>query len=242
MPITCECDCGRRLRVADEKAGKKIRCPDCSEVVVIPQSQKPARSSSAKKTGRPLSARSSAGKASQLPPSRSRKRSPAQQPRKTTGQYSTAQKAVIVTALLAIFGAGEYARRLRQPARPKANSSSANVASKPVLSLEEETLALAKSRYVAWQLPAATAVRVLSKFDISKSAAAREELKEITGKVKAARVTHSFGIFMAEFDGPDLEDLSSKITFGKVIKVDKDTRTIFVLVPAEPGGSDQIAG
>jgi len=36
MPVTFTCDsCNKRLRVKDELAGKKIRCPNCSEVVAV---------------------------------------------------------------------------------------------------------------------------------------------------------------------------------------------------------------
>ena len=34
--ITVQCACGRVLKVKDESAGKRIRCPDCSEPVRIP--------------------------------------------------------------------------------------------------------------------------------------------------------------------------------------------------------------
>jgi hypothetical protein len=36
MPIAIECGCGRRLRVKDEFAGRKVRCPVCAEVVTAP--------------------------------------------------------------------------------------------------------------------------------------------------------------------------------------------------------------
>jgi DNA-directed RNA polymerase subunit RPC12/RpoP len=36
MPVTFTCDgCNKRLRVKDELAGKKIRCPSCSKVVTV---------------------------------------------------------------------------------------------------------------------------------------------------------------------------------------------------------------
>src|SRR5687768_7913425 len=41
MPIPVKCDCGRALRLKDELAGKKIRCPGCSAVVMVPQSDAP---------------------------------------------------------------------------------------------------------------------------------------------------------------------------------------------------------
>jgi hypothetical protein len=41
MPITFACDCGRKLRVAEEHAGKRIRCPGCSGVVTVPEDEVP---------------------------------------------------------------------------------------------------------------------------------------------------------------------------------------------------------
>jgi hypothetical protein len=37
MPISLTCDCGRNLRVKDELAGRKIRCPACAEVLAVPR-------------------------------------------------------------------------------------------------------------------------------------------------------------------------------------------------------------
>jgi hypothetical protein len=37
MPIIFSCACGKRLKVSDEKAGKKVRCPTCQEVVQVPK-------------------------------------------------------------------------------------------------------------------------------------------------------------------------------------------------------------
>ena len=37
MPIALTCSCGRALRVKDELAGRKIRCPKCSAVVAVPR-------------------------------------------------------------------------------------------------------------------------------------------------------------------------------------------------------------
>jgi hypothetical protein len=39
MPISLSCDCGRDLRVKDELAGRKIRCPACSGVLAVPRPQ-----------------------------------------------------------------------------------------------------------------------------------------------------------------------------------------------------------
>ena len=36
MPIAVTCTCGKQLRVKDEHAGKKVKCPDCAAVVAIP--------------------------------------------------------------------------------------------------------------------------------------------------------------------------------------------------------------
>jgi hypothetical protein len=36
MPISFACDCGKQLRVPDEHAGKRARCPECSRVSTIP--------------------------------------------------------------------------------------------------------------------------------------------------------------------------------------------------------------
>lgn len=41
MAITFQCTCGRTLRVNDNLAGKKARCPQCQGVVVIPQAEDP---------------------------------------------------------------------------------------------------------------------------------------------------------------------------------------------------------
>jgi hypothetical protein len=36
VPITFACSCGKQLRVKDELAGKKVRCPGCQQVVQVP--------------------------------------------------------------------------------------------------------------------------------------------------------------------------------------------------------------
>lgn len=38
MPITFTCTCGKMLRVKDELAGRKVRCPECTAAVAVPQS------------------------------------------------------------------------------------------------------------------------------------------------------------------------------------------------------------
>lgn len=36
MPISLSCECGRALRVKEELAGKKVRCPECKAAVAVP--------------------------------------------------------------------------------------------------------------------------------------------------------------------------------------------------------------
>ena len=36
MPITFSCGCGRSLKVADELAGKRVRCPACNKAAEVP--------------------------------------------------------------------------------------------------------------------------------------------------------------------------------------------------------------
>lgn len=36
MPISMGCKCGRKFRVKDEAAGKKVRCPDCQKILLVP--------------------------------------------------------------------------------------------------------------------------------------------------------------------------------------------------------------
>ena len=37
MPIQVSCNCGRSLRVKDELAGRKVRCPGCEAVLPVPK-------------------------------------------------------------------------------------------------------------------------------------------------------------------------------------------------------------
>ncbi len=37
MPISMGCQCGRKFKVKDEAGGKKVRCPDCQKVLVVPE-------------------------------------------------------------------------------------------------------------------------------------------------------------------------------------------------------------
>lgn len=39
MPIQITCSCGRALRVRDEVAGKRARCPGCGNILLIPEPQ-----------------------------------------------------------------------------------------------------------------------------------------------------------------------------------------------------------
>jgi hypothetical protein len=36
MSITLTCSCGRGLRIRDEQAGKRVRCPACGDVLATP--------------------------------------------------------------------------------------------------------------------------------------------------------------------------------------------------------------
>lgn len=36
MPILLSCDCGKRIKVRDEDAGKRVKCPGCNAVLRIP--------------------------------------------------------------------------------------------------------------------------------------------------------------------------------------------------------------
>jgi hypothetical protein len=38
MAITFQCSCGRTLRVKDELAGRRVRCPNCSSIVTASES------------------------------------------------------------------------------------------------------------------------------------------------------------------------------------------------------------
>lgn len=39
MPITFDCPCGKSLRVGDEHAGRRVKCPACGTVVLAPKPQ-----------------------------------------------------------------------------------------------------------------------------------------------------------------------------------------------------------
>ncbi|SMP42503.1 TIGR00266 family protein [Neorhodopirellula lusitana] len=38
MPIEVQCSCGRNLRVPDTAAGKRVKCPACSQIIGVPES------------------------------------------------------------------------------------------------------------------------------------------------------------------------------------------------------------
>jgi hypothetical protein len=37
MPITLSCSCGKTLRVADEYAGRRVKCPSCNAIAPAPE-------------------------------------------------------------------------------------------------------------------------------------------------------------------------------------------------------------
>src|SRR5262245_8783415 len=37
MPITLPCNCGRTLKLRDELAGKRIKCPSCEAILKVPE-------------------------------------------------------------------------------------------------------------------------------------------------------------------------------------------------------------
>ncbi len=41
MPLRVTCDCGKRLQVKDNLAGKRIRCPECQELLTVPAAEEP---------------------------------------------------------------------------------------------------------------------------------------------------------------------------------------------------------
>src|SRR5262245_42909091 len=41
MPITFNCGCGKTLRVADEHAGKRVKCPACNAIGIVPGGPEP---------------------------------------------------------------------------------------------------------------------------------------------------------------------------------------------------------
>lgn len=41
MPIRVECECGKVLRLKDELAGKRVRCPGCGDPLSVPADEEP---------------------------------------------------------------------------------------------------------------------------------------------------------------------------------------------------------
>ncbi len=41
MPIDFDCDCGKTLRVPDEHAGKRVKCPGCNGISFVPGGEEP---------------------------------------------------------------------------------------------------------------------------------------------------------------------------------------------------------
>src|SRR5262245_54237271 len=39
MPITLSCTCGKALKLKDELAGRRVRCPACSGVLTVPAAE-----------------------------------------------------------------------------------------------------------------------------------------------------------------------------------------------------------
>lgn len=90
MPIPLQCNCGRRLNLADNLCGKRIKCPECAAILTVPTAQvssstknkvakvqptkKPPEDNSAKPKPKPIiiSGRSASAELEQTtPPSRS---------------------------------------------------------------------------------------------------------------------------------------------------------------------------
>ena len=42
MPLKIGCPCGKRLRVRDDQAGKRVKCPVCSAKIVLPGAAPPS--------------------------------------------------------------------------------------------------------------------------------------------------------------------------------------------------------
>jgi hypothetical protein len=36
MPINLECQCGKQIKVLDDLAGKRVKCPGCKEILAVP--------------------------------------------------------------------------------------------------------------------------------------------------------------------------------------------------------------
>jgi DNA-directed RNA polymerase subunit RPC12/RpoP len=60
MPIHFSCTCGKGFRAAEGAAGKRVRCPKCGSIIVVPQSQ-PADDSATEDDLGPRSGESTSG-------------------------------------------------------------------------------------------------------------------------------------------------------------------------------------
>ncbi len=65
MSISLSCECGRALRVKDEAAGRKVRCPGCGNVLPVPR---PATDTDAEDEALDILLTESAGNESPSPP------------------------------------------------------------------------------------------------------------------------------------------------------------------------------
>jgi len=41
VPILVKCDCGKQMRVVDDQAGRRVKCPGCGEVLTVPRPAEP---------------------------------------------------------------------------------------------------------------------------------------------------------------------------------------------------------
>ena len=234
MPIAFECDCGYRLRAADEKAGRKIRCPECSAVLVVPNSSSSGNSIPRKKSPRqPNRAEAMQG---ELPPSRSANRTISQKPgaKKT---MTNRQRAIILILVAVIFTVAEFARHQSQARTTGDTNTAGNIslsnlavdeASKPAaLSPEQETLTFLLSACNRQSSPAEWATRVTIKVSNELREGLRDELVAKSG-AKRSSTMYSTGVLIVDLDVPDVAELASKIDFGHVLKSDALTKTIFV--------------
>lgn len=73
MAIRFECDCGKSFSVKDERAGKRVKCSECGDVLTVPaKSRRESKSGSSRKSG--------AGPSRKRGKSNSRKRQPNRTP------------------------------------------------------------------------------------------------------------------------------------------------------------------
>jgi hypothetical protein len=70
VPVLVECQCGRRLRVADNARGNKIRCPGCQAMVLAKDADAPVTPPSGATTRTKPETRSAAKARPQTPASR----------------------------------------------------------------------------------------------------------------------------------------------------------------------------